>query len=125
MGREVKRVPLDFDWPLGKRWYGYIIKAGSLCLVGSCIPCRKFAKSKGLSVAEYGCPDFEPLLGPPTGDGFQLWETTTDGSPMSPVFAVLDDLCVWCAGNLSFAGKERGTLEEWREALEKWTTTWV
>lgn len=25
MGREVKRVPLDFDYPLGKVWYGYRI----------------------------------------------------------------------------------------------------
>ncbi|HFD2052150.1 TPA: hypothetical protein ACF2DE_002881 [Clostridium perfringens] len=23
MGRELKRVPLDFDYPLGKVWYGY------------------------------------------------------------------------------------------------------
>ena len=25
MGREVKRVPLDFDYPLHKVWYGYQI----------------------------------------------------------------------------------------------------
>lgn len=24
MGREIKRVPLDFDWPLNKRWEGYV-----------------------------------------------------------------------------------------------------
>ena len=24
MGREIKRVPLDFDWPLGKRWEGFL-----------------------------------------------------------------------------------------------------
>ena len=24
MGREVKRVALDFDWPLDKRWKGYL-----------------------------------------------------------------------------------------------------
>lgn len=24
MGREVKRVPLDFDWPVGKTWEGYL-----------------------------------------------------------------------------------------------------
>lgn len=23
MGREIKRVPVDFDWPLNKIWYGY------------------------------------------------------------------------------------------------------
>ena len=25
VGSEVKRVPLDFDYPLGKVWYGYRI----------------------------------------------------------------------------------------------------
>jgi hypothetical protein len=23
MGREIKRVPLDFDWPLDKVWHGF------------------------------------------------------------------------------------------------------
>ena len=30
---------------------------------------------------------------PPTGDGYQLWETTSEGSPSSPVFATFDELC--------------------------------
>ena len=125
MGREVKRVPLDFDWPLGKKWYGDLI-VFCLCDSGSdCESCRKFAELIGLSITGYNCPDFEQLSGPPEGIGFQLWEIATEDSPMSPVFAVLDDLCIWCAENLTFAGKEKGTLEEWREALEKWTTTWV
>lgn len=25
MGRELKRVPLDFDYPLHKVWYGYFV----------------------------------------------------------------------------------------------------
>ena len=25
MGREVKRVPLGFDWPVGKTWFGYVL----------------------------------------------------------------------------------------------------
>ena len=24
MGRELKRVPLDFDWPLNKPWEGFV-----------------------------------------------------------------------------------------------------
>jgi hypothetical protein len=42
MSREIRRVPLDFDWPLNKPWEGYInrrhkpcpAKAESLCLSG-------------------------------------------------------------------------------------------
>ena len=50
---------------------------------------------KGIALTSYGCPDFEPFLGPPKGEGFQLWETTTEGSPVSPVFETLDELCEW------------------------------
>lgn len=27
MGREIKRVPLDFDWPIGEIWQGYLMPA--------------------------------------------------------------------------------------------------
>lgn len=32
---------------------------------------------------------------PPAGDGWQLWETVSEGSPMSPVFATADELAGW------------------------------
>jgi hypothetical protein len=32
---------------------------------------------------------------PPVGDGFQLWETVSEGSPISPVFATADGLVAW------------------------------
>lgn len=32
---------------------------------------------------------------PPKGDGWQLWETVTEGSPISPVFATADGLAGW------------------------------
>jgi hypothetical protein len=32
---------------------------------------------------------------PPAGDGWQLWETVSEGSPISPVFATADDLATW------------------------------
>jgi len=53
MGREIKRVALDFNWPLEKIWSGY---------------------------------QNEPEIEPPAGDGWQLWETVSEGSPISPVF---------------------------------------
>lgn len=33
--------------------------------------------------------------GPPEGDGWQLWETVSEGSPISPVFATADELAAW------------------------------
>lgn len=32
---------------------------------------------------------------PPVGEGWQLWETVSEGSPISPVFATADDLASW------------------------------
>lgn len=41
----------------------------------------------------------------PTGDGWQLWSTTTEGHPVSPVFATGDELARWMSTNpCGFAG---------------------
>ncbi|MFD5089398.1 hypothetical protein ACFWMR_02265 [Amycolatopsis thailandensis] len=32
---------------------------------------------------------------PPNGDGWQMWETVSEGSPVSPVFATAEDLAQW------------------------------
>lgn len=36
---------------------------------------------------------------PPIGAGWQLWETTSEGSPVSPVFGTPGALAKWCATN--------------------------
>lgn len=36
---------------------------------------------------------------PPEGEGWQLWETVSEGSPISPVFATDVDLAQWCTEN--------------------------
>jgi hypothetical protein len=56
---------------------------------------------------------------PPTGDGYQLWETTTEGSPQSPVFSTLDELCAWCAECATTFANHRATVQEWREMLQE------
>ena len=117
MGRELKRIPLDFDWPLNKIWRGYLF---STCLDDDdCDACRKFTKLKGIPLTTYDCPDFEPFKGPPPGDGFQLWETTSEGSPTSPVFATLDDLCEWCTDNATTFANFTATKDEWRKMFDR------
>lgn len=32
---------------------------------------------------------------PPVGDGYQLWETVSEGSPITPVFATAEELARW------------------------------
>lgn len=58
--------------------------------------------------------DFEP----PKGKGFQLWETTSEGSPTSPVFKTLDDLCEWAEKNATTFGSFKATKDEWRKMLD-------
>lgn len=70
MGREIKRVPLDFDAPRGVVWSGYLVPE-----------CRRE---------------------PPEGEGWQVWETVSEGSPISPVFATAEEL----ARHLSTVGDD-------------------
>ena len=58
--------------------------------------------------------DFEP----PVGEGFQLWETTSEGSPKSPVFKTLEELCEWCEGNATTFASFTSSKEEWMKMLD-------
>lgn len=61
---------------------------------------------------------------PPTGDGWQLWETTTEGSPISPVFATAEELAEWMAH--PDRGDERVPVEVARRFVEAgWAPTFV
>jgi hypothetical protein len=55
---------------------------------------------------------------PPFGDGYQLWETTSEGSPISPVFPTLDALCEWAADNATTFGSNKASADEWRKMLD-------
>lgn len=186
MGRELKRVPLDFKWPIGEVWRGFVnphyakrrecvacggsgsttagqrlgdlvsllMLSGDDALRGECHPylcatplystsgktcgadmaeltaglagrppsflghdaCDKWTAKKKI-IAAAGLPkewgecqecggegeiwqppeakqaadDWEPIE-PPTGDGYQIWETVSEGSPISPVFATPENL---------------------------------
>lgn len=204
MGRELKRVPLDFQYPLNKVWEGYlnphykpcpdcehgytnarrrlqdlvhlIMIAGedsrrgenhpwsnqaSLFFHGTPSPdmaeltsglagrepsflghdaCDKWSAEKkiiaaaGLDPQSWGvCQTCQgdaiapnarnayetwEQTEPPTGEGYQLWETTSEGSPISPIFASLTELCDWCADNATTFGSNKTTAKEWRRMLD-------
>jgi hypothetical protein len=187
MGREVKRVAIDFDWPLHKIWNGYVNPyykkcekcdgsgatmasrrlddlvnllmlsgddakrgkahpyfynaplhqtCGELCgedmselteaLAGRSSSCMGHdcidnwsARSKILKVAgvseDWGkckacngeglSSEYQKRYNnwervePPTGKGYQIWETVTEGSPVSPVFADPEKLADWMVQN--------------------------
>jgi hypothetical protein len=57
-----------------------------------------------------------PKQEPPAGDGWQLWETTSDGSPITPVFASAEDLATYCAAH-QFDDERRYSISERWNAL--------
>lgn len=157
MGRRLKRVSLDFDWPIGVEWEGYLNPHYAHQL-----PCP-FCEGTGYSdfalgikdrwyteasllkedVSKYlfcnSCCGFHPVAeaicehsgidlrcdhcngagwiwrtekhremarewtpyDPPAGDGYQMWENLSDGSPVSPVFGTPEELAKWLSINHS------------------------
>ena len=92
--RELKRVPLDFDYPLGKVWDGYL------------------------------CPDdidIDDFIGtePPKGNGYQLWETVSEGSPSSPVFKTAEELAKWCETNATIFASEKCSYDKWLKMFKE------
>jgi len=81
---------------------------------GECQVCEGHADDPKLRAEAEAWKETEP----PTGDGFQLWETTSEGSPVSPVFASLDELCAWCEENATTFGSFKTSAAEWKAMLD-------
>lgn len=210
MGRELKRVALDFDWPIKKTWDGFLNPYCDKCPNENCengytgarrwlqsvthllmmlgeagtrkgrpihpwlaeMPLRpgvevdasasdltsglagrkpmgfgghdacdnwsaerKIIKAAGLNPKTWGiCPtckgeamdpktkrkrDSWKEKAPPKGDGYQLWETTSEGSPISPVFKTIEELCIYAAENCTTFGSHKASAEDWRKMLDE------
>lgn len=50
--------------------------------------------------------------GPPAGDGYQIWETVSEGSPISPVFATPEELAHHMAGK-KWGADKGSSYETW------------
>lgn len=232
MGREIKRVPLDFDWPIDKVWNGYVNPhykpcpgEGTTCFSGQTAGARWLEKimyflmvcvddinRKPIAGAlyphpyldQFGCrvttdkPPFKTvpptaeleelivrlgasekpgLLGrgssdawavqkrileaagldpenwgrcpicegecidpavkkeydawketePPTGEGWQVWETVSEGSPISPVFATPEGLIDYLVDGGDEWSRKQGEGGCSREAAENFVkgSGWV
>lgn len=124
MGRELKRVPLGFDLPLDEVWFGFVLDA---------IPCpvcidgkwpnkvtNGFKRADGTwhtYESEY-CPvcggegNAYPKIEVPEGPGYQMWETVSEGSPVSPTFAAPEELARWLVENDTSITRD-STYEQW------------
>ena len=98
-------------------WICVEVRAKRYGVYGKCPLC----KGNG----HYWCDDkYEELwdgwedIEPPTGEGWQLWETTSEGSPTSPVFETAEALAEWCVDNATFFASIRGTYVEWLRTIK-------
>jgi len=46
---------------------------------------------------------------------FQMYETTTEGTPESPVFATVEEVARWCAEHTTAWADQRVSYERWLE----------
>lgn len=83
----------------------------------TCARCAGSAKIWPTPDIQKQCDEWEPTE-PPTGDGYQLWQDCSEGSPVSPVFTTLDDLCAWAADHEHTFAAFKATAEEWKKMLE-------
>lgn len=56
---------------------------------------------------------------PPKGHGFQLWQSTSEGSPITPVFKTLDELCKYASVHCTTFADQKTSAANWKKMLEK------
>lgn len=109
MGREVWRMKKDFEWPLHKTWFGFLLYP----LGVRCALCEDVYDTDNRCVLCYGERIITPEVQPPgykvknfhsnewseRAYGWQLWETVSEGSPVSPVFDTPEELAGWLVAN--------------------------
>jgi len=123
MGRLLKRVSMDYDYELNEGWKGYLASEYSGDHEGWFTSCEECAKAgnecdEGASYCLYKNED-KWFYDPPEGEGFQLWENTSEGSPVSPVFNTLDELCQYAEKNCVVFADNFISKEEWYDMLNK------
>jgi hypothetical protein len=122
MGQKIKRVPLDFDWPLNVIWPGY---RSNICGIiddltdgtgmGHCETCRSFCRLIGRKINIHnGCPENMDTFEVPKGPGWQLWGHSFADSPVSPVFETPEEFARW------LAEEQEGTYEQWLQRIHQW-----
>ncbi len=95
-------------WSIEKK----IIEAGGLDpkTWGICMICKGHADDPEQRAASEAWEETPP----PTGDAWQMWETTSEGSPISPPMSTPELLARWLADNKASAfGDEGASYESW------------
>jgi hypothetical protein len=116
MGREVRMVPADWEHPKqGDGSYKALYEGYK----EDSTEFMELASKKGLQKAvEYmGCPDKEDYMPDWSSDEkthCMMYETTTEGTPISPAFTTTEELAQWLADTGASAfGSSTASYEGW------------
>ena len=126
MGREVWRMPKGFQHPLNETWWGFLLPAivcqsckgeGTKCSAcegeGEVYP---KVQPPGYALEDYHFGHVEAIE---RRYGWQMWETTSEGSPISPVCDSPEALARWLADNkASSFGHMTATYEQWLSMIQ-------
>lgn len=100
------------------RWICVKARATHLGIYGKCRECKGTGTTwdnRRVKHLHMNWKEFDP----PKGKGYQLWSTTTEGHPMSPVFSSLHDLCNYLVDyDISVFGYNGTTYENWYNMLD-------
>jgi hypothetical protein len=95
------------------RWICVEARARSLGVYGLCEECEGEGYNYRDDQHKADAESWEPYE-VPTGDGWQMWETTSEGSPISPVFETPEELARWLTdNNASTFGSQTTTYDNW------------
>jgi len=98
------------------RWYCVKARAMRLGIFGHCVLCGgegQLWHNKDIKEAAEKWERIEP----PIGEGYQLWGTCSEGSPISPVFDSIEELCEWAADNATTFADFKVSANEWKTML--------
>ena len=117
MGREVRRVPAKWEHPRDEQ--GHFRPMFDASYEERAKEFLERANRDGLQEAVdwMGCPerdDYMPTWPDSERTHLQMYETCSEGTPISPVFATPEELARWLADNGASAfGRMTATYEEW------------
>jgi hypothetical protein len=110
MSRELRRVPPYWQHPKRSTRQGerYVSLYDSID-----IPSHREASETG-ERGDFNANDYMPDWPSSERTHFQMYETTSEGTPISPIFADVETLCRWLADtNASAFANQGASYEQW------------
>lgn len=125
MGREVRRVPKDWQHPTNR--YGNFKPLFDGCTFENRLSdWTEYAKAHGSIAAndyhgsEPDPDDYMPVWTDAEADHLMMYEDTTEGTPISPAFKTPEELARWLADNNASAfGDCTATYKQWLATIRR------